>query len=218
MTGRSQTILAGVSAVLVLLLVFFLMVRPRLAELGEVRDEIQTERDRTQQLQTELARLEALRDNAPQLEAELERIRRFVPASNEVSDFVLQVQQAADQAGVGFVQITPELPKPPPEGAPLAEVRMTIGAKGGYFALQDLIRRLYDLERAMRIDNLTMAGVEGEEAADGRVTLTLIGRIFFELPAGSAPAASATPAPGTTAPTTTTTPAPATTTTTTTTP
>lgn len=198
MRGRSQPIIAGVAIFLVLVVVFFLLVRPRQGELGGVRDEVVAEQDRTQQLQAELARLEALRENAPKLQATLDRIREFVPRDNDVSNFLFQVQEAADQAGVGFVQITPELPKPPPEGAPLAEIRMAIGSQGGYFALEDFIRRLYSLDRAVRIDGLLMTGIEGEEAVDGRVSVQLTARAFFELPAGAAPATTATPAPGTT--------------------
>lgn len=203
MRGRSQPIVAAAASLLVLVVVFFVMVRPRQNELGEVRDEVTAERDRTQQLEVELARLEELRDNAPKLQAELDRIREAVPRENEVANFIFQVEDAANSAGVGFIQITPELPKPPPEGAPLAEVRFTIGSGGGYYALEDFIRRLYSLDRAVRIDGLQMTGVEGEEAADGRVSATLTARAFFELPEG---AAATTTAPGTT----TETPAPAT--------
>jgi Tfp pilus assembly protein PilO len=210
-TARSQTIVAAVGVALVLLLVFFLLIRPRRAELGRVRNEVQSERDRTQQLEAELARLEALRDDAPRLQARLDEMRALVPERNDVSVFISQVQTAAVQAGVGFVQITPELPKPPPEGAQLAEVRTTIGARGGYFAIQDFIRRLYDLERAVRIDGLTMTGTEDDQEAaeQGRITATFTARVFFELPEAAAPAAAPTPGTTTTTTTTTTAPAPA---------
>jgi Tfp pilus assembly protein PilO len=208
MSGRSQTIAAGAAVVVVLLAFYFLAIRSRQGELGKARQEVQQERDRTQQLEAELARREALRDDAPRLQAALDEARQLVPDSNEVANFIFQVQDAADQAGVGFLQITPELPKPPPEGAELAEVRSTIGAQGGYFAVQDFIRRLYDLDRAVRIDNLTMTGVESDEdaAQDGRVQVDMTARIFFDLPAG---AAAATPGATTTTPPTTTPTAPA---------
>jgi Tfp pilus assembly protein PilO len=190
MSGRTQAIVASVCVALVILAFSLIFIRGRRNELGLVRADIQAEQDRTQQLQTELTRLEALRDNEPQLRAELEELRQFVPDRDDVSNFIFQVQNAADAAGVGFVQITPELPKPPPEGAPLGEVRATIGAKGGYFAVQDFIRRLYDLDRAVRIDSLTLTGTEDEQAAEsGRIDVQLISRIFFEPPAGATAAA-----------------------------
>jgi Tfp pilus assembly protein PilO len=205
-SARSQMIAAVAAVVVVLLAFYYFAIRSRQNELGLVRQDTQQERDLTQQLETELARREALQEDAPRLQAALDEMREFVPGDNQVANFIFQIQNAADQAGVGFLQITPELPKPPPEGARLAEVRTTIGAQGGYFAVQDFVRRLYDLDRAVRIDNLTMTGVEDDkEAADeGRVQLTLIARIFFGLPEGGATTSSGTtepaPAPATSSP------------------
>lgn len=203
MRPRGQLILAAAGVVVVLLVVFLMLIKPRQSALGEVRAQVQTEQDRTQQLQTEVDRLQALQRNAPQLEATLARIRELVPRNNDVANFIFEVQNAAARAGVGFVQITPELPEQPPEGAPLAEVRATIGAKGGYFAVQDFVRRLYDLDRAVRIDTVTMTGVEDDQQAaeDGRIDVVMAVRVFFELPEGVAAASATTP-------TTTTTPAP----------
>ena len=211
MRARIQIVVAGLCVVVVLALVFFVFTRPRQGELARVRADVQREQYRAQQLQSELARLRALQRNAPELQAQLDRFRELVPEDDDVANFIFQVQAAANQAGVGFVQITPELPKPPPEGAALAEVRATIGAKGGYFAVQDFVRRLYDLDRAVRIDNVNMTGVEDDEEAaeNGRVDVQMAVRIFFELPEG-APAGGTTTTPGapapTTPPTTTTTP------------
>jgi len=200
MTARSRLILAVVGVVAVAAVAYFFAVRPRQQELGRVRADVEQEENRTQQLEAELERLQALQENAPKLEARLARYRELVPEDDQVPNFIFQVQEAANQAGVGFVEITPELPKPPPEGAAVAEVRTLIGAKGGYFAIQDFFRRLYDLDRAVRVDNLTMAGAEDETTGETLIDLDMTARVFFELPAGAAGAAGTA--------TTTTTPTP----------
>ena len=205
MNMRNQMILAVVGVALVLAALFLFFVRPRQGELSEVRAQVDQEQQRTQQLQADVTRLRALQREAPQLQATLDKFSELVPENDEVADFIFQVQEAANQAGVGFVQITPELPKQPPEGAPLAEVRATIGAHGGYYAVQDFVRRLYDLDRALRIDTVTMTGVEddAEAAKSGRIEVQLITRVFFELPEGtgaSTGATAAAPAPATTTP------------------
>ena len=92
---------------------------------------------------------------------------------------------------------------------------MTIGASGGYFAVQDFMRRLYELDRALRIDTITVAaGSEGgaapeagTEGATDTLTVQMTARIFFEFPAGTAPGAGA--GTSTVPPPTQTTPAPA---------
>jgi Tfp pilus assembly protein PilO len=186
MSPRARLIIAALVSLAVLVAFFFFAVRPRQTELGEIRDQIEEEEAREMQLQAELNRLRDLQARAPELEAALEEIRQFVPRRHQVANFIFQVQDAADQAGIGFLEISPELPAEPPEGAQVAEIRHSIRAKGGYFSIQDFIRRLYRLDRALRIDVLEMAG----EEEDGEVTINLsfTARIFFELPDVQAPA------------------------------
>lgn len=205
MSSRARLILAIAGVLVVCVAFYFLFVRARQGELNEVRDEIAAEESRTVQLRSELARLQDLQDRAPELQAELAELRELVPQNHETANLIFQVKDAADDAGVDFVEIIPELPKAPPEGAPLAQVRMTIGGEGGYFALQDFIRRLYDLDRALRIDLMTMGAIEDPEATSTGIDLTMTVRIFYELPAATG---TATEGGTTTTPTTTTTPAP----------
>ncbi len=196
MTGRTRLIAAIAGALALLLLFYFFLIRPRRAELAEVRAQVAAEEQRTATLQLELQRLQELQANAPQLEAELAEIRQYVPRNHETANFIFQVQDAANEAGVDFVTITPELPKQPPEGAALAQVRIVIGTEGGYFAVQDFMRRLYNLDRALRIDVMTMTGnAEGTPGtAAGGVTLNLeiTSRVFFELPGTGATNTGAT--------------------------
>ena len=196
MNARTRLILAIVGAVLVVLLAYFLAIRPRQSELADVKAQVASEETLRLQLQADLDRLRALEQNEPELRAELDRIRALVPPEHEVPNFIFQVNEAANASGVEFVQITPELPKTPPEGAALAEVRLTIGGNGGYFAIQDFVRRLYALDRAVRIDILTIGTDEQQAGA----TLNLTARIFFEVPSGVAGTAPTTPTTPTAAP------------------
>ncbi|MGI8519326.1 MAG: type 4a pilus biogenesis protein PilO, partial [Actinomycetota bacterium] len=155
MTGRTKIILSVLGVVAVGVATFFFAVKPRQDELGKVRDNVAKEQDRTQSLEAELAHRQQLQENAPQLEAQIAKYRELVPEDDQVANFIFQVQETANESGVGFVEITPELPTPPAEGAEVAEVKSIIGARGGYFAVQDFFRRLYGLDRAVRIDQVT---------------------------------------------------------------
>ena len=207
MSQRARLILAIVGALLLCIAVYFLLVRARQGELTELNTEIASEEARTAQLRVELSRLQDLQRRAPELQAELDRFRDLVPANHETPDLIFQIDEAAKESGIDFVEITPELPKPPPEGAALAEVRMTVGAQGGYFALQDFIRRLYELDRAMRIDNLAMTGSESE-TGETTIDVTFTARVFFDLQGATGATedgAAVDPATGTTPPPPTTT-------------
>jgi Tfp pilus assembly protein PilO len=181
MNARNRLILVTVGVILAVLLAYFLLIRPRQSELSDVRAQVEQEESRTMALQAELDQLQALQRNAPKLQAELDRIRGLVPQEHETPNFFFQVSAAAAASGVEVVQLTPELPKPPPEGAQLAEVRITIGTEGGYFAIQDFVRRLYNLDRALRIDVLDLST---DEAVSSDIRMTATARIFFEAPAG----------------------------------
>jgi Tfp pilus assembly protein PilO len=205
-------IVAAAAVIVVLVAFFLLFVKPKQGELSDGESRVQAEQQRTISLQAELQRLQSLQAEAPKLQARLQKIRDLVPQTNQVPNFIFQVQEAADSSGVSFVSVAPDLPKPPPEGASLAEVRLSIQAGGGYFALQDFLRRLYSLDRAVRVDTLTFTGTgsSGETggaattatASAGEIQVQMSGRIFYELPPGAsaaatpgAPAPAATPSP-----------------------
>jgi Tfp pilus assembly protein PilO len=196
MKQHKQIILGSVAIVLVMAMMFFFLVGPRRGKLADAKEQVIAAESQTVVLQTELARLESLQKRAPQLQAALDDISDLVPEDNRLSSFVFQVQQEANRSGLDFISITPTLPKTPPEGAPLAEIKLDIGAKGSFFTIQDFIRRLTELDRAVRVDGFTMATVEEEGSADV-VELTASARIFFEQPPGSAVpvAPGETPAP-----------------------
>ncbi|MFP5297756.1 MAG: type 4a pilus biogenesis protein PilO [Actinomycetota bacterium] len=198
MRERSRLLIAGASVLVLIILMYLLVIGPKRSELSEAREQVAAKETEVASLEGQLRRLQELQENAGALEAELADIRELVPDQHEIANFMFLVQEASDEAGTDFVQITPELPKTPPEGAPLAEVRMSIGAGGGYFAVQDFLRRLYELDRAVRIDLLSMNGSTG---SDGETTLVveLTARIFFELPAtGATTTTGTTTAPGAT--------------------
>lgn len=194
MNARTRLILTVVASVVVILLAYFLLIRPRQGELSDVQAQVETEENLTLELRGQLEALQQLQRNAPQLQADLDRIRDLVPQDHEVPNFIFQVNAAAAASGVEIVQLTPELPKQPPEGAQLAQVRITIGGEGGYFAIQDFVRRLYSLDRAVRIDVLDLSALAEETGGTtGGITMTAAARIFFEAPTGVTGIAPTTP-------------------------
>lgn len=200
MKEHKKIILSSVGVVLVMALMFFFLISPRKGQLAEAREQVDAAEAETVVLETELTRLEGLQAQAPQLQAALDEIRDMVPDEDRVSSFVFQLQQEANKAGLEFVSITPQLPKPPPEGAPLAEVKIDIGARGTYFTIQDFIRRVTELDRAVRVDGFSMAAVEEEGSDEPLIELTASARVFFEQSDAGAGTQTAAGATTTTAP------------------
>jgi Tfp pilus assembly protein PilO len=219
MSGYRARLTLVIAATLVVCAAFYMFfVKSRQDELADVRKQVEAAEDESVSLQAQLDELQALKENAPKAEARLNEIRDLVPQDDQVANFIFQVQDAANRAGVDFVTVTPEQPKAPVEdpSASVAQVRVTLGAESSdYFAIQDLVRRLYDLDRAVRIDNLALDADEDEDSGVVTITMTAAARIFFEN-RGGAPGTvpgTTTSAPGTTTESTTTTPGSTTTTT-----
>ncbi len=202
MKARTRMILAVVAIVVVGLAFYFFMISPRKAELAKVETEIETEQIRTAQLTSELTRLQELQERAPKLRLELAKIRQLVPVRHEVPNFIFLVQAASNAAGVDFLTISPTLPGPPAEGAAVAEVQISINAEGSYFSLQDFIRRLYTLDRALRMDIISLTGsATGDASGATRLSASMNTRIFFQPPAPPPAPAAPAPAEGEPAPT-----------------
>ncbi|CAN5708629.1 hypothetical protein BH18ACT15_BH18ACT15_08610 [soil metagenome] len=199
LSPRTQIIVAALGAVVVLAVFFFFFIHSRQGALADAREAVAAEQSRTAQLHTELARLESIRASAPELRAALRKLRAAVPRNDGVPDVILAVEDAAEKAGIKFAQVTPSVPAIPPEGGELGQVTAVIGAEGSYFALQDFVNRLYTLDRALRIDSLTMTSqveagaTAGIAPATGPVTIRLDAtvRLFFEPPKGAEPAPDA---------------------------
>ncbi len=197
MSNRNRLILVTSGFVVVALLLYLFLVKPRSAEVDDLAALVAAEEVTTQTLQTQVQQLEALKEDAPRLEEELKTVRGFVPIKSQVDRFIDQIEKRAKEAGVDFVEVTPEVPKSPPEGASIAQIRLSIGASGTFFSLNDFVRLVYDMPRAIRIDLLSLEADQTGTAVR-ILNLRATARIFFELPAAGAapqPAPGATPEP-----------------------
>lgn len=175
MNRRVLMIAAGVSVGLVLLW-FVALWGPRSSELDDARERSQLAEDEAQRLQIRLQRLEGLEERAPALRSDLEELRAAVPDGPELASFILSADDAASRSGISFVSITPGVPSQPDDEAAPAEMSITVNAAGGYFQTLDFLNRLYDLDRVLVIDNLTVAS--SNQGGVVELTTTVAGRIF----------------------------------------
>src|SRR3712207_4302656 len=103
MSGRTRMILAGVIALVVVLLFYVFAIRPRKSELADLRAQVEQENNKTIQLTTQLDHLKDLQANAGKAQAELARIEQYVPERANIENFIFQVNAAGLESGVDFV-------------------------------------------------------------------------------------------------------------------
>lgn len=173
----------SIVGVIVILAGWFLMVfRPNQQEVSDLRDEIEATQEEIVALEAQLLRLQALRDRAPELREEAARFSLALPTSPRVPDFILQVQEAANQAQVDFLTITPSLPAPFEGGTSgLQAVGVSISTTGSYFTLQDFIHRLERLDRAVRVNSFSLSA-----PGEGGTMSTSLSMQMFSAPAAVA--------------------------------
>lgn len=217
MSVRTQAILVGAGFLLLVLLWFFLGFRPQQDRINELRDQQEETQSEIGNLRAQLERLQELQRMEPQLRAQASRLQDALPTDPRIPDFILQVQDAANLAGIDFLSISPSLPSPftPPgadqQGGPadLQSISVSIQTTGTFFELEDFIIRLERLPRAVRINTFSLSpggGAEGDQpGASPTLSVTFAMQIFLETAepvspgTGGSPPAGATPAPDATA-------------------
>ena len=193
-----RTILVAFAAAAVLLLGWFMLLwGPQGGRLSDARERLGTAENENRALELRLSRLQAVQERAPELTAALSELRRAVPDDPALAQFILDANQAANESGVQFLSIAPNVPE---AGNP-SSIRLSINVTGTYEAVLLYLRRLEDLPRIVVVDSLGLSPSQDE--AGLQLSVAILARMFttnsasvapLEPPAGGA--TTTTSAPG----------------------
>lgn len=213
MSVRLRAILMGAGFLVVVLLWFFVGFRPQQDRINELRDQQDQTQSEIQNLRAQLERLQELQRMEPQLRAQASRLQDALPADPRLPDFILQVQDAANLAGIDFLSISPSVPAsftPPGEGGQggqgagdLQAINVSVQTTGTFFELEDFIIRLERLPRAVRINSFGLSPGGEDEGAPGApptLSVTFSMQMFLEANAPVSPVAGTSPPDGAPAP------------------
>jgi type IV pilus assembly protein PilO len=201
MTNRRAPLIAGIILVVLAVAAFFLLVRPKIGEVGEAEEDLEQAEQEELTLRTELERLQALRDEAPEIQRQLARFRRQIPPVADLPGLINELQDIADVSGVDFFAISPGTPAAAPGGG-AAEIPATIQVVGTFFPVDEFLFRLETLPRAAKAVSVTVA--EGPEGLP-QIDVTMDVRFYTTdteagpgaAPEEPAPEASPSPSPTT---------------------
>ena len=203
-TDRNILVLGLLVVLLIVVGYYFLFLGPLLDRLDERSEERSAMEAQLANLRQEVSELEAVQRNAPETERQLLELSKRVPTEPEIPTLVVQMEDAADAAGVTQLSIQPGTPGPPPGGGGYSVVPVTMSFEGTYEQLVDFLRRTGQLARLV-----TANGVTYQEAPQEGTTLQEIeqvlqveveAEVYFQplvepsdVPSGAAPAAPAPP-------------------------
>lgn len=191
MNRRAAIITFGVSVAL-LLLWFVALWGPQGGKLKDAHNRTDVAKADNGQLELRLSRLKAAQKKAPELMADLERLRRAVPDDPELAQFILDANQAATDAGVDFLSISPGVPEQKDPTRPPV-ISLGISVNGDYFSVLDYLDRINALPRIVVIDNLSLAPQASNTGE--LLTVSLTARMFATSAPQIAPTTTTTTAP-----------------------
>jgi hypothetical protein len=219
---RVQLALVGVGFVFALLIGYFLVISPQRSSVASLQKDIDNTEASIVAARAELSRAR----HAPKIRiADLFRLTKAMPDQVDQADMVLELNQAAQEAGIAFDSIKP--------GAAVAQsgyeaIPVELVFNGNFYALSDFlyrIRNLVDVHRGALDATGRLFAIDKISFQEGKPSFPEIGAtldvVAFVYGTGTPtpPAVPATPAtPTTTTSATATTPAATTTTGTSTTP
>lgn len=194
MKSKQLVLVSALGAVLITVAWFFLLWSPASAKVEKAKVDKQAAEQRQSELQARLGRLKKLEANADVLERDRVALSAAIPDSDNLDEFLHQVNERASTSGVSLVSIAPTPPAVAPvaggaasSGASSPSVGLQMQVNGDYFAVMRFLEALRDGPRLITVDNLTMA-----KGGDGNAPLsaTIAGKMFVAPPPATAPSAT----------------------------
>lgn len=179
--SRQIALVAGLVAVLLIVVFFLLLWRPQSERIAEIEAEREAAEQEQVELQARIDRLEEVRRDAPVYAADIVAAESVVPRETAMPPAFRQLQTAADDAGVELLSISPDRPTPLEEGPEgLAAIRISLEVNGEYFEIVDFLRRIEDpavTARGLVWTEISVAPVEHPE-----LTLSVSGEMYAQVP------------------------------------
>jgi Tfp pilus assembly protein PilO len=192
---KAKLILIGVGAALVITgLWYFALWSPQGKNLDKAKADQAAAEQRASQLSARLAHDKKLQANAAVLERDRALLATAIPSTDQLDQFILQVNDKASKAGVQFVSVAPQQPNlgsaaPGAAAGGPTVIGLQIQATGDYFAILRFLEQLRDGERLMTVENFSLSkGGEG-----GQMSASIGGRMFMNPQAATPVAAATTP-------------------------
>lgn len=195
--NRRAPIVAAAIAVVVTLLLIFLLVLPKMREVGEAEDQLQAAQDQEIALAAELRALQQAQEQAPETEQEIAAIDDAIPPTADLPALFRLLDSAASRAAVDFFSFTPGTPIVDPTSQ-YSTISSQVTVTGGYFAIDEFLFLLETLPRAAKVTTIAVTGTSTtEETATSSLQLQMTVE-FFTTDTSAGPGSIPGPSVGTT--------------------
>jgi Tfp pilus assembly protein PilO len=153
MTSNRRPLVIGIGAVVLALLVFVALVKPKTAKLSDLKTQVDQANSQTQQLQVQISELADARRQAPEVKKELARLEALIPATTDEPGMLRRLKRSADRSAIELTSIGSGQPT---TAGPYSTIPVDIEVSGSYFAMQEYLFRLETFARAVKVTNLQL--------------------------------------------------------------
>lgn len=156
MNKKLWIILTAIACVLVLVGGWFLLVSPQRDKVAAINSDTDNQQDVNQGLQSQLSVLQAGAAQVPAQQAQIDKIKQQIPPTPQLPTLISSVSQAANDAGVQLGTFTPASPTGVTGVAGVSFVALNVNVKGGYFALEQFLNNLEQMQRALLVNGVAI--------------------------------------------------------------
>lgn len=155
MRERRGPIIAGVATVVVLLLVAFFLLLPKLGQVKDANAALDQARAQESTLGSQLAALKQAQTEAPKNRETIRKVEQAIPPTVDQQGFILLLQNAALQSSIDVLTLTPATPVFDPATG-LSTITNSVSVTGSYFAITQFLFSVETLPRAAKVSSVAI--------------------------------------------------------------
>jgi type IV pilus assembly protein PilO len=169
--NRRAPLFAGLGVAAVAILMIVLLVLPKMGQVSQAQDSLDETRREGQTLESQRAALLDAKEAAPQARKTIAEVDRRIPPVADEPGLILLLQNAAIDAGIDLVSLSPGNPTLDTE-TNLSTIDVAVSATGTYFDVTEFMYQIETLPRAAIVQNISLSPGAGSGTA-GVPLLTL---------------------------------------------
>lgn len=164
--------IVAAAAIVVALMLIFLLLLPKMGRVATAKDELATAQAEQVTLESTLSALEQAETDAPLARETIEEVDQKLPPTADQPGLFLLLDNAAVQASVDLLSISPGQPTLDPITG-LSSIVVAFTAEGSYFAVTEFLFNIETLPRAAKVEGITLTSqVEGVSTSVNTLTAT----------------------------------------------
>jgi Tfp pilus assembly protein PilO len=197
LSGKRAPYVVALVAVVVAVLLIVVLILPKLGQISDAKKKLDAARTAQSNLESLKNALNDAKNQAPEAQAQIDKVQHLIPPTADLPGLVLLLRNAADEAGLTYVTITPSTPQLDAANN-ISTISVTVVGEGSYFALTNYLYHIETLPRAAKILSTGVtSGTATTSTSKSTLTMTTTLQVFTT-DTSAGPGSS--PGPQTTAP------------------